>query len=205
MTTSKINAVTLEDVNRVAKKYLTPEKMAIVIVGDKKVIEPKLKEIEDFGQSIVYLDTEGNPDQINEKFEKRKMENERFKSLHFPFSVFKFYTFLSLPLLELPRSQGNQNRNDRKPLLLRFFRAVFGLRNPIWIKYGSIISSIDSRSSLIEAEIVPTPTGPPSNFSMIESRSFLSTSSKPKRSTSILSSPRFVISPVIRPSPKISA
>jgi hypothetical protein len=35
--------------------------MAIVIVGDKKVIEPKLKEIEGLGDSIVYLDTEGNP------------------------------------------------------------------------------------------------------------------------------------------------
>ncbi len=58
---AKINAVKLEDVNRVANKYLTPEKMAIVIVGDKAVIEPKLKEIEGLGSSIVYLDTDGNP------------------------------------------------------------------------------------------------------------------------------------------------
>ncbi|MEZ5427705.1 MAG: pitrilysin family protein [Pyrinomonadaceae bacterium] len=58
---AKIKAVTLEDVNRVANKYLSPDKMAIIIVGDKKVIEPKLKEIEGLGNVIVYLDTEGNP------------------------------------------------------------------------------------------------------------------------------------------------
>jgi zinc protease len=57
---AKINAVTLEDINRVSNKYLTPEKMAIVIVGDKKVIEPKLKEINGLGDSIIYLDTDGN-------------------------------------------------------------------------------------------------------------------------------------------------
>jgi zinc protease len=55
---SKVNAVTIEDVNRVANKYLDPSKMAIVIVGDRKVIEPGLKEL---GRPITYLDTEGNP------------------------------------------------------------------------------------------------------------------------------------------------
>lgn len=58
---SKIQAVSVEDVNRVANKYLTPDKMAIVIVGDKAVIEPKLKEIDEFGKKILFLDTEGNP------------------------------------------------------------------------------------------------------------------------------------------------
>ncbi|MBX7170711.1 MAG: insulinase family protein [Pyrinomonadaceae bacterium] len=53
----KVNAVTLADVNRVANKYLTPDKMAIVIVGDRKVIEPKLKEL---GWAINILDAEGN-------------------------------------------------------------------------------------------------------------------------------------------------
>ena len=57
----KVNAVTVEDVNRVANKYLTPDKMAIVIVGDKAVIEPKLKEIDMWGEKILFLDTEGNP------------------------------------------------------------------------------------------------------------------------------------------------
>ena len=54
---SKINAVTIDDVNRVANKYLDPSKMAIVIVGDRKVIEPGLKQL---GMPISYLDTEGN-------------------------------------------------------------------------------------------------------------------------------------------------
>jgi zinc protease len=55
---NRINAVTVEDVNRVANKYLTPDRMAIVIVGDRKVIEPGLKEL-DF--PITVLDAEGNP------------------------------------------------------------------------------------------------------------------------------------------------
>ena len=56
---AKINAVTLDDVNRVAKKYLSPDKMAIVIVGDRKVIEPGLKEIPTWGSTIRVLDPDG--------------------------------------------------------------------------------------------------------------------------------------------------
>jgi zinc protease len=56
-----INAVTMEDINRVANKYLTPDKMAILVVGDKAVVEPKLREIDVLGKTIHYLDTEGNP------------------------------------------------------------------------------------------------------------------------------------------------
>jgi zinc protease len=55
---ANINRVTIEDVNRVANKYLDPDKMAIVIVGDRKVIEPGLKEL---GRPITILDVEGNP------------------------------------------------------------------------------------------------------------------------------------------------
>lgn len=58
---TKINAVTLNDVNRVANKYLSPDKMAILIVGDKAVVEPKLREIDGFGKTIYLLDIEGNP------------------------------------------------------------------------------------------------------------------------------------------------
>ena len=54
----KINAVTLADVNQVANKYLDPSKMAIVIVGDRKVIEARLKEL---GYPVTYLDADGNP------------------------------------------------------------------------------------------------------------------------------------------------
>ncbi len=53
-----ISAVTLADVDRVADKYITPDKMAILIVGDKTTIEPGLKEL---GYPIALLDTEGNP------------------------------------------------------------------------------------------------------------------------------------------------
>ena len=55
---TKINAVTLQDINRVANKYLDPSKMAIVIVGDKAVITPKLKEL---GMPVMFLDADGNP------------------------------------------------------------------------------------------------------------------------------------------------
>jgi zinc protease len=58
---SRINAVTLEDVNRVANKYLTPDKMAILVVGDRQVIEPRLREIDVWGETIRLLDAEGNP------------------------------------------------------------------------------------------------------------------------------------------------
>jgi zinc protease len=57
---TKVNAVTLADVNRVANKYLTPDKMAIVVVGDRKVVEPGLKQL---GYPISILDSEGNPAQ----------------------------------------------------------------------------------------------------------------------------------------------
>ena len=55
---AKVNAVSLNDVNRVANKYLDPTKMAIVIVGDRKAVEAGLKEL---GYPIVLLDADGNP------------------------------------------------------------------------------------------------------------------------------------------------
>ncbi|MCS6874688.1 MAG: insulinase family protein [Pyrinomonadaceae bacterium] len=63
----KVKAVTIEDINRVAKKYIQPDKMAILIVGDRKVIEPELKKIQGWGEKISYLDTEGNPLKVDEK------------------------------------------------------------------------------------------------------------------------------------------
>ncbi|MEO6656412.1 MAG: hypothetical protein ABIO36_10060, partial [Pyrinomonadaceae bacterium] len=54
---SKVNAVTIDDVTRVANKYLDPSKMAIVIVGDRKVVESGLK---DLGYPVTMLDTDGN-------------------------------------------------------------------------------------------------------------------------------------------------
>ena len=55
---SKVNAVTIDDVNRVANKYLDPSKMAIIVVGDRKTVEPNLK---DLGYNVTILDTDGNP------------------------------------------------------------------------------------------------------------------------------------------------
>ncbi len=52
-----INAVTAEDVGRVAKKYIEPEKMAIVIVGDGREV---LAQAETFASEIEIFDTNGN-------------------------------------------------------------------------------------------------------------------------------------------------
>jgi predicted Zn-dependent peptidase len=38
-----IEAVTAADVQRVARKYVQPDKMAVVVVGDRATIEPKIK------------------------------------------------------------------------------------------------------------------------------------------------------------------
>jgi predicted Zn-dependent peptidase len=39
----RIEAVTAADVQRVARQYLQPERMAVVLVGDRKVIEPGIR------------------------------------------------------------------------------------------------------------------------------------------------------------------
>jgi zinc protease len=57
--TKRIAAITRDDVLRVAKQYVTVDHLAIVIVGDKSVIEGPLKAT---GIApIVYYDIEGNP------------------------------------------------------------------------------------------------------------------------------------------------
>lgn len=52
----KINAVTLDDVERVAKKYITPEKLAIVIVGGAEEVLPQIKA---YSSKIEVFDAEG--------------------------------------------------------------------------------------------------------------------------------------------------
>ncbi len=52
----KINAVTLEEVERVAKKYISPEKIAIVIVGDAGEILPQVKS---YSTKIEIFDAKG--------------------------------------------------------------------------------------------------------------------------------------------------
>ena len=53
-----INAVTLDDVLAVAKRYVRPDEAAIVIVGDA---EDVLQQAREFASQISVFDTEGNP------------------------------------------------------------------------------------------------------------------------------------------------
>ena len=53
----RINAVTREDVQRVARRYVTPEQVAIVIVGDAPAI---MEQIRPFSQNIELYDAAGN-------------------------------------------------------------------------------------------------------------------------------------------------
>ncbi len=56
---SKVEAVTEADVHRVATKYLNPDQMTILIVGDRAKVEPELKGLP-FAKVVNLLDTEGN-------------------------------------------------------------------------------------------------------------------------------------------------
>ncbi|MFL6209754.1 MAG: M16 family metallopeptidase [Pyrinomonadaceae bacterium] len=59
--TARISAVTRADIERVATRYLDPGRMAILVVGDRKVIEPGLRSLTDVGTTITLLDPEGRP------------------------------------------------------------------------------------------------------------------------------------------------
>lgn len=54
----QVNAVTAEDVQRVAQQHVTPDRAAIVIVGDGGEIEAQIKE---YSKTIEVYDTEGRP------------------------------------------------------------------------------------------------------------------------------------------------
>ncbi len=54
----KVEAVTAADVHRVAKKYLDPGKMTILVVGDRAVIESGIKSLP-FAKVINILDNDG--------------------------------------------------------------------------------------------------------------------------------------------------
>jgi len=57
----RIKSVTLDDVNRVANRYLQPDRMAVVIVGDRSKIEQPLRTLSGLGERINLVDTEGRP------------------------------------------------------------------------------------------------------------------------------------------------
>jgi zinc protease len=56
---AKIVAVSAADVKRMAEKYLAPDKMVVVVAGDRAKIEPDLKKL-DLG-TVEAQDTEGKP------------------------------------------------------------------------------------------------------------------------------------------------
>ena len=56
----KVEAVTKAEVDRVAKKYLEPSKMVVLIVGDKSKVEGPIRTLE-FANEVRVLDNEGNP------------------------------------------------------------------------------------------------------------------------------------------------
>jgi len=56
---TSVRAVSKADVNRVANRYLDPSKLAILVVGDRQVIEPGLRSLEGVGESVTLLDAEG--------------------------------------------------------------------------------------------------------------------------------------------------
>jgi len=58
----KINEITVEDVATAAQKYVQPEQMAIVIVGDAEDILPQAK---DYAANVEIFDTEGNLQDIS--------------------------------------------------------------------------------------------------------------------------------------------
>ena len=52
-----VDAVTVDDVQRVAVKYVRPGEMAIVIVGDAGEVLPQVKE---YAETVEIFDTDGN-------------------------------------------------------------------------------------------------------------------------------------------------
>lgn len=53
----QVNAVTVEQIQGVAQKYITPDKAAVVIVGDAAEVTPQIKP---YSEKIEVYDTEGN-------------------------------------------------------------------------------------------------------------------------------------------------
>src|SRR5688572_23490837 len=58
---ANIERVTLADINRVANSSIDPSRLAILVVGDRKVIEPSLRELAGLANTITLLDSEGRP------------------------------------------------------------------------------------------------------------------------------------------------
>jgi zinc protease len=57
---ARLEAVTNAEVDRVAREYITPSAMTILVVGDRSGVEGPLKSLP-FAEGVKTLDTEGNP------------------------------------------------------------------------------------------------------------------------------------------------
>ena len=57
---ARVEAVIKAEVDRVAREYITPGTMTILVVGDRSGVEGPLKSLP-FVETIKQLDTEGNP------------------------------------------------------------------------------------------------------------------------------------------------
>ena len=67
----KVNAVTADEVERVAVKYIKPDRMAMVIVGDAEEI---LAQAKSFAEKIEIFDTDGNPQELEKYMQNEKAE-----------------------------------------------------------------------------------------------------------------------------------
>ena len=58
---ASIERVSLADISRVASAAIDPARLAILVVGDRKVIEPGLRTLGAVGNTVTVLDSEGRP------------------------------------------------------------------------------------------------------------------------------------------------
>ena len=56
----KVEAVTVDDVKRVAQKYLDASRMTVLVVGDRSTIESEIKSLP-FAKEVILLDNDGAP------------------------------------------------------------------------------------------------------------------------------------------------
>jgi zinc protease len=56
-----VERVTLDDINRVAERHLRPDRLAVVVVGDRRAIEQGLRSLDEIGRTVTFLDAEGRP------------------------------------------------------------------------------------------------------------------------------------------------
>ncbi len=108
---NNVNSVTIEDVQRVAEKYVDPEKLAIVIVGDGEEI---LSQAKDYADEIEIFDTEGNKKNMEDYGNEKKQESADVSgkwSLSLNFQGQQFPVSLSL------EQNGNEIKGNMESML----------------------------------------------------------------------------------------